>query len=136
MSNPNEAVARRWFEEVWNLRRTETIDELLTPDSVCHAEGGEMRGPEAFKAASHTPFLAAMPDLHIEVEATVAEGDQVAVRWLATGTHTGDGFGLPPTGQPVQIRGVTWIRFENGKMMEGWDCWNVTGMMRTLGAPV
>lgn len=134
MSNPNEAVARRWFEEVWNLRRAETIDELLTAESVCHSEAGPMRGPEAFKAASHAPFLAALPDVRITVEATVAEGDQVAVRWVATGTHTGAGFGLPPTGKRVEFRGVTWIRFENGKMMEGWDCWNVTGVMRSLGA--
>ena len=29
MKNENVRLARRWFEEVWNQRRTDTIDELL-----------------------------------------------------------------------------------------------------------
>jgi hypothetical protein len=29
MSEANKAIVRRWFEEVWNQGRTETIDALL-----------------------------------------------------------------------------------------------------------
>ncbi len=36
MENENVLLALRWFEEVWNQRRTETIDELLTDESVSH----------------------------------------------------------------------------------------------------
>jgi predicted ester cyclase len=42
-------------------------------------------------------FLPAFPDLRIAVEGTVAEGDEVVVRWSATGTHLGDGLGFPAT---------------------------------------
>ncbi|HEY8505179.1 MAG TPA: ester cyclase [Gemmataceae bacterium] len=91
-----------------------------------------MFGVEAFRDGQHTPFLAAFPDLRVTVEGTVGEGDNVVVRWLATGTHTGEGLGLPPTGKHISIRGMTWIRFENGKMAEGWDCWNLGGLMQTL----
>ena len=63
MSRDNIALVRRWFEEVWNRRRAETIDELLTGESVCHADEGPIRGPEEFKARQHAPFLAAFPDL-------------------------------------------------------------------------
>jgi hypothetical protein len=40
MANENALLARRWFEEVWNQRRTDTIDELLTEESVSHSELG------------------------------------------------------------------------------------------------
>src|SRR5688500_10444557 len=44
----NVRLARRWFEEVWNQRRTETVYELLTADSLCRSETGPLRGPEPF----------------------------------------------------------------------------------------
>jgi steroid delta-isomerase-like uncharacterized protein len=135
MANQNVVLARRWFEEVWNQRRIETIDELLTDESVAHSESGEIRGGRAFRDRTHSVFLSAFPDMRMTVEAMVAEGDQVAVRWAFTGTHNGDGLGLPPTGQKVSCRGVTWIRFSGGKMMEGWDCWNQGGLIESLRAP-
>src|SRR4051794_37776672 len=97
----NEALARRWFEEVWNQRRTDTVREMLTDDSVCHSEGGPLRGAEAFLENAHRPFLAAFPDLQVQVEDTVSQGDVVVVRWTATATHAGDGLGLAPTAKRV-----------------------------------
>jgi steroid delta-isomerase-like uncharacterized protein len=136
MTNENVVLARRWFEEVWNQRRIETIDELLTDESVAYSESGAIRGGRAFREQTHSVFLSAFPDLRMTVEALVAEGDQVAVRWVFTGTHDGDGLGFSPTGRKVSCRGVTWIRFAGGKMMEGWDCWNQGGLIESLRAPL
>jgi steroid delta-isomerase-like uncharacterized protein len=132
MANENVRLARRWFEEVWNQRRTDTIDELLTDESVSYSESGPLRGKQEFKERAHAVFLSAFPDLRITVEGTVAEGDEVVVRWSVTGTHLGDGLGFPATGRAVSFRGVTWIRFSGGKMVEGWDCWNEAGLIQTL----
>ena len=132
MSAENVGLARRWFEEVWNQRKKETIDDLIAPESVCQAAGGELRGPGMFQALVYEPFVDAFPDLRLTVEGTVAEGDQVVVRWTATGTHTGPGLGLIPTGRPIFLRGMTWIRFAGGKMVEGWDCWNYREMIESL----
>src|SRR4051794_16503305 len=92
MSNRNVVLARRWFEEVWNHRRADTIDELLTDESVCHTESGPLRGKQEFRERTHAVFLSAFPDLRMTVEGTVAEDDQVVVRWAATATHLGDGL--------------------------------------------
>ena len=134
MSVENVSLARRWFEEVWNQRRTETIDELLTDESVSHSESGPLQGKQAFKERTHAVFLSAFPDMRMTVEATVAEGDVVAVRWAFTGTHEGDGLGFPAMGRRVSCRGVTWIKFSDGKMVEGWDCWNQGGLLQSLRA--
>ena len=38
----------------------------------------------------------------------------------------------PATGNAIRFQGVTWIRYEAGKMAEGWDCWNFDGLMKQL----
>jgi steroid delta-isomerase-like uncharacterized protein len=134
MSHDNSALVRRWFEEVWNQRRAETIDELLTGESVLHADEGPLRGPEEFKARQYTPFLAAFPDLRVEIESMIAQDDHVVVRWSATGTHCGDGLGCRPTQETASFRGITWIHVRDGKLMDGWQSSNIPEVVRGLSA--
>ena len=124
-------VARRWFEEVWNARRAESIDELMAAEACGHVEGGEVRGPDGFRQM-RSVFLNALPDVRIEIEDIVAEGNRAAVRWRAVGTHTGDGFGIPPTRRRIDIRGTTWVVVQDGKLIEGWDTWNLNGLLASL----
>jgi steroid delta-isomerase-like uncharacterized protein len=129
----NTELARRWFDDVWNTRREATITELLDPDAVGHLEGLVTRGVAEFKTAREF-LIGAFPDFHIDVEDTVSEGDNVVVRWAVTGTHHGDNLGIPATGKPVAVRGITWPRFANGKLVEGWDSWNQGRLMQELQA--
>jgi steroid delta-isomerase-like uncharacterized protein len=135
MASGNVVLALRWFEEVWNHRRTDTIDELLTDESVSYSESGPLRGQREFKERAHAVFLSAFPDLKITVEGMVAEGDEVVVRWSVRATHLGHSLGFPATGRAVSFRGMTWIRYRNGKMIEGWDCWNQAGLIQSLRGP-
>jgi steroid delta-isomerase-like uncharacterized protein len=125
------AIGRRWFEEVWNARRDDAIDELMTPDSLGHVEGGDVRGPEGFRKMQ-AGFLNALPDIQIDVEDVLSEGDRAAVRWHAHGTHAGDGFGFAATQNRVEMRGTTWLIVREGKIVEGWDTWNLEGMLSEL----
>ena len=133
MPPENLAVVQRWFEEVWNQRRSETIDELLIPESVCHADDGPMHGPDEFKQRMYKPFIAAFPDLHVTVEAIVAHDDQVVVRWTAAGAHRGEGLGFAATQQPVSFQGITWLCVRDGKLVEGWQSTNIPEVIRSLG---
>jgi steroid delta-isomerase-like uncharacterized protein len=135
MATENVRLAHRWFEEVWNERRTDTIDELLTAESVCDSEAGPLRGPEEFKKRAYATLLSAFPDIRVTVRGTIAEGDQVVVRWAASGTHLGDGLGFPATGRSVSFQGMTWIRYKDGKMLEGEDRWNQSGLIDSLRIP-
>jgi steroid delta-isomerase-like uncharacterized protein len=133
--NPDaREVGRRWFEEVWNARRDEDIEELMAAESYGHVEGGEVRGPAGFRQM-RAVFLSALPDVRIEIEDILAEGDRAAVRWRAVGTHTGDGFGFPATNRKVDIRGTSWLVVRDGKLIEGWDTWNLNGLLESLKIP-
>jgi len=125
-------IAHRWFDEVWNTRRAETIDELLTADSVCHTDDGLVRGPDEFRSRMYGPLLAAFPDLRVTLDHTLVEGAFVVVRWTATATHTGTGFGVEPTGRAVTFRGITWLRIADGKLLEGWQHTNIPETIRAL----
>ncbi len=136
MSSPNAAIARRWFEEVWNRRRTETIFELSAPAGLGETELGPVADAQAFLDLVYTPFVTAFPDLRLAVEDVVGERDQAVVRWRATGTHTGDTLGIPATGKRVSFRGVTWLGLRDGKLVQCWDSWNQHGLLLTLqGGP-
>ena len=131
-----KATIHRWFEEVWNQGRLETIDELFPADSVAHGLGegnAVVRGPEAFK-----PFVRnlreAIPDIHIRVEDIIAEGDRAAVRVVLEGTHRGPGLGVAPGGRPVRVSGIIIVRFAGDKIVEGWNSWDQLGLLQQIGA--
>lgn len=132
MSADPVALVTRWFEEVWNQKREATIDELVNADSVCYLPEGAMRGPEEFKARQFHPFIAAFPDLRVTVDDIICAGDQVVVRWSATGTHSADGLGFEKTDRRVTFQGMSWIRVQDGKMVEGWQCSNINEVVQSL----
>lgn len=134
MTNENVALARRWFEEVWNQRKEQLIDEWMTPQSVCYTDDGPMTGPAEFKTRQYSPFLAAFPDLRVQVEDAIGQDDQVVVRWTATGTHSGGGLGIAPTHRPVAFCGLSWIRIRGGKFQEGWQSSNIPEQLRCLAS--
>ena len=127
------ALVRRWLEEVWNQRRDDTVHELLDPEAVGHLEGVVTRGVPDFLAA-RSFLLQAFPDLRVVPEAILAAGDEVTFRWSAEGTHRGELLGIPATGQAIKFRGMTWLRFSNGRIVEGWDHWNQGRLMSELQA--
>ena len=131
MGTNNAALARRWFEEVWNARREATVHELLVPTALGHMEGSEVQGPEQFLAV-RSLLLAAFPDMRIEVNGIIAQGDEVAIRWSVYGTHHGDSLGFPATHRPVSFRGMTWMRFHKGRIVDGWDAWNQGALFAEL----
>jgi steroid delta-isomerase-like uncharacterized protein len=137
MTSPNAAnalLARRWFEEVWNQRRDATVTELLDPNIVGFMEGVDVRSPEDFLKA-RAGLLDGFPDLQVTVEAVVSEGENVVVRWSASGTHKGAGLGIPPSKRRVSFRGMSWIVVANGRIVKGWDSWNLGQLFAQLTAP-
>lgn len=134
-ASENTTLVRRWFDDVWNKRRDATVHELLDPAAVGHLEGLVTHNVTEFFAA-RSFLLNAFPDLRVIVEGIVAEGDEVAVRWSAEGTHRGELLGIPGTGHPIIIRGMTWLRISNGRIVEGWDAWNQGRLVSELQAAV
>ncbi len=134
-----DAVARRWFKEVWNERNESAIDRLMHPDAVAHGLAGEpIRGREGFKGLFRT-FHTALGDLQIDVERTVVEGDTCAALCHVVGKHVGHTFGGAPSGNGVDFYGMTMFRIKDDQLIEGWNCFDFLSMYQQIGwvkAPV
>jgi steroid delta-isomerase-like uncharacterized protein len=132
MSEKNKAISRRIFEEVW-AGELDVADEVLEEGYVMHGLGVELPpGPDGFKLFVST-YRSAFPDVEMTVEDQIAEGDMVATRWTARGTHQGELMGIPATGKEIQVTGMVMGRVAGDKMVEGWTNWDGLGMMQQLG---
>jgi steroid delta-isomerase-like uncharacterized protein len=130
----NKALARRVIEQMFNEGNLDVADELLALDYVDHDPTlpEDVHGPEGFKEYVGM-YRSAFPDLHVQIEDQIAEGDRVATRWTGTGTHDGELAGIAPTGKRVTVPGMEIVRIANGKLVEGWEGYDSGTLMRQLG---
>ena len=138
MSEENVDLGKRWFEEVWNQKRSESVPDLLAADCVMHGiseTGEDVRGPEEFLAL-HSKLLSAFPDMRFTLHDCFGDGDKIVVRWTATMRHTGPGLGIEATGAEIKLRGMGIARIVGGKVQETWDNWDRMAMFEQIDAAV
>jgi predicted ester cyclase len=117
----NKALTRWWWEEVWVKGNVAATDEFIAPNYVDHPNlPGLPPGPEGMKQAL-TYYRAASPQLQATLDDIFAEGERVALRWSARGTHLGEWLDVPPTGHHFTMSGITIYRIAEGKAVEGWN---------------
>jgi predicted ester cyclase len=114
----NKALMRRIYEEMWNGKSPALAEELFT-----HPEGVEKFVRE---------FLASFPDLKHTVEEMIAEGDQVAVRFSARGTHSGQWRYFAPTDKSIHYTGVTLARITGDRIIEHQTWWDQAALIEQL----
>lgn len=132
----NIQLMKRWFQEVWNERKLQTIPELMAPHAIAKGQSSalaEIHGPAEFAVFAEA-IHAAFSDMKMSIDDIFGADDKVAVRWSGTMSHRGDGMGVPATGKTVRLSGVTIARVENGLLVEGWDNWDQLGMLEQIGA--
>lgn len=125
---------RRYYEEVFNQRRTGLIDQLAVEDYVEHDPFPGQGNGRADLTARVEAILAAFAPLQFRLEHLVAENDQVVARWCQTGTHTGAFLGIPPTGRQFTITGIDIHKLRDGRMAEHWHAVDLYRLLQQLGA--
>ena len=126
MPNKNKGIVLRLWEEVWNNRNFDLVDEIMSPN---YAEHEKRFAPG---------WLAGFPDTHFTVEEMIAEGDKVVSRITFRGTHQGEYMGIPATGKRVEVKAVWIHRLDDGRIVEGkqWGFVDMLGLLRQLGATI
>jgi steroid delta-isomerase-like uncharacterized protein len=130
-------LLKRWFEEVWNQRDATAIDRMLHPQSKVYGlteTGDPLVGPDSFKVF-HSTFCGAFPDIHVEIEDIVAEGDMVAARWKATMTHLGADLGFPASGRKGVLTGMTFGVVDGDQIVGGWNETDIQTLILKLKSP-
>ena len=118
LTSRNKALMRRLYKEMWNRANPAAAAELFA----------QPEGVERFVRQ----FLISFPDLQHTVEGMIAEGDHVAVRFSAHGTHSGAWMDFPVTGKSILYTGVTLARIEGGKIIEHHTWWDKAGLLEQI----
>lgn len=110
-------LGKRITEEVWNKGDTSAIDKYFADDMKLVTRGATFSGKEGYKQFQGM-YREGFPDLKIETHDYFTDGDSTALEWTFTGTHSGPFLGIEPSGNQVNVSGVTITKFENGKVVE------------------
>lgn len=116
----NKAVIHRYFE-AQNRHSPEDAFAFFSPNILSHSVPGHdsavgIDGIKAFFTTLHD----AIPDMHVTLHDTIAEGNKVVVRFTISGMPTKEIMGQP-SGQQVAWNSLTIYRLENGKIAEVWS---------------
>jgi steroid delta-isomerase-like uncharacterized protein len=114
----NKTIAGRVFEEIFNQGKFQVADEIYASDFINHGlhKNFDLQADQAAVHAEKKAF----PDLKMTVDLMTAEHDLVTVVWTFRGTNSAAGYGLPPTGARIELRGITVWRIVDGKIREEW----------------
>lgn len=118
LTSKNKTLMRRIYEEMWNGGEPALAQELFA----------DPEGVQRFVSQ----FLTSFPGLQHTVEAMLAEGDQVAVRFSAHGTHSGQWLDFAPTGRPIRYTGVTLARIAGDQIVEHQTWWDKAALIEQL----
>jgi len=133
----NKAIALRLVEDVFNGRRLELLEDVLYPEcrgrgiSAFPPEGPEV-GPGA-RRKLYAMFYQAIPDARAEVLDVVAEGDKVVLVDRFGGTHRGELFGRPGTGDRIAGMAIHLSTIRDGTILEDAVMTDALAMMQQLG---
>jgi steroid delta-isomerase-like uncharacterized protein len=129
-----EALMRRFYDEVLSGGDLDVVAELCTEDVVDHeAPPGTptgIDGVRAFVQMLRTGF----PDLRATVEDAFESGDRACARVRFTGTHQGEFMGVPASGNRIDIETIDIIRVADGKCAEHWGVTDNIALMQQIGA--
>jgi steroid delta-isomerase-like uncharacterized protein len=134
MPSENKKLVLRLYEEVWNRRHIQVVNELISPSHAI--QGNHLLdsgvGPDAYKLVV-AGFLRGFPDLRFRVEDLVEEDGKVVAFWTISGTHLGDFRGIEGTGKRINVEGITISKLAGGKILDSIVSWDVMGLMQQLG---
>ncbi len=131
LQEQNKVIAKRAFEEILSKGRFELAEQLYAKDFINHGihSNANLEEDQTALKGWHQAF----PDVVIVPEKLIAEDDFVTIYWVARGTNTGTGNGLPVTGKKAELAGITIWRIVEGKIKEEWSAFDQLSLMQQLG---
>lgn len=128
----NKNIVRR-YQDAYNAGDYAALAEVMAEDVDTPTIARGMPPGLEGAIAVHQKTLLGMPDYLTTIEDLIAEGDKVVARVTMTGTHTGDFWGVPPTGRRVNLTAIYIVRIADGKIVEHWGEENGIQVFKELG---
>lgn len=131
----NKALIARYVEQFKNDKQFAVFADLFAPDFRHHFDLPGLPDNLAGFQQVGQAFLAAFPDVRVDLHDLIAEGDFVVERNSVTATHTGAYQGIAPTDRTVRWTEIHIYRIAGGRIAENWPAVNFERIMRQITAP-
>lgn len=125
-------LVERFDEEIYRKGNVDAADELVAENFRHHAPFPTPQGREGFKQFL-SQFRRAFPDSTSITHDMIVDGDKVAVRYSAVGTHQGEFMDIPATGNDIEVQGISIYRVADGKVTDEWAQPDIMSMMQQMG---
>ena len=129
-SEVNKTAVRACFEQA-SQGNYDAFGRLVTEDYVLHP--GAVRGADGLREMV-AGYRAAISGLAVTVDHQFTEGDWVATRYTVRGRHDGELMGTSPTGNDIEVSGLTISRCRDGRIDEEWELLDIAGLLTQIGA--
>ena len=129
----NKAIVRSLIDRLFTDGDLGAVDTYLADDFVMHDPPLGLPGDREGMRAAGSIIRKAFPDWRSDLHMLVGEGDIVAERFTASGTHQGELMGVAPTGNTVSLKGINIFRVRDGQVVEWWSRLDELGLFRQLG---
>jgi|ERR1043165_3459210 predicted ester cyclase len=127
MRNIKTTLLFRWFQEVWNESKKDSIDKLLTKDVIAHGLGpdGQLQGIESFKNF-YDDFRNQLKNIHVHIEDVICQDDIETALCKVTAVDEA-------SGKEIKFSGICMAKIENGKIAQAWNYYDFLKMYQQLG---
>lgn len=129
----NEAIGRRWYEEMWSKPNLDAANEIVDKDYDPEWVQIDAVGPEQIKHEIRY-FRSVFPDIKYEIVEMIGEEDRVWIRYKAKGTQKGPAWGFKASGKEVEFEGATILYINSeGKVIDRWGAFCFYDVLNELG---
>lgn len=130
----NDSTMRSAYERI-SAGDIDGFGELVADDFVEHEPLPGLPPTKEGTLAYFRLLLSAFPDMRMEVEDLITDGDKSVARVKASATHNGEFMGLPATGKRAEIQLIDIMRIDGeGRFSEHWGVADMLSLMQQLGA--
>jgi uncharacterized protein (TIGR02246 family) len=120
-------------EAAWAARDAASLTADHAPDGVVVSPtGGVLEGLVEIERIYRVWFTA-FPDLIFATEDLLVDDQRAALLCRITGSHSGEFFGMPPTGRRIEVSGCFIYRMEKGKIAHERRILDFTGLLVQVG---
>lgn len=137
----NKDLCRRFIQKIFNEGELLLIKDFMSPDVVNHEVTDSFGDTEPLQARNIQwmadlvyLYRRAFPDLHVEIQDQIAEGDRVVTRLRVQGTHKNPLMAIAASGRKIDVTSIRIDRMAGGKIVESWSHFDVLGMLHQIGA--
>lgn len=132
--NINQTALVAFLEKGWNEKNLEAIDTYFSESIVRKVNSVNLATSKNELSANMQVYFTGFPDLEIQANNMVAEGNRIYMSWTITGTNTGVFGELPPTGKKIKISGITRMDFDDdGKIEVEEVYYNELSLLQQMG---